>query len=292
MIAQNKKLLLVGPPGAGKTTIKKVYFDKKEPLELVKYPISPSRGLSTDTYSYSNSNLGIFDLAGQENNQWFSDRGKDVFKSSSAILCIFDITSSLELILEFLIKLYKIKKELKLHSCHISVFLHKIDKATPSYVGYKLLSLKKFIIEQHILKEDIQVYETSIDQNYFYNTFSIISSILHDLFDNGTIRMKRSEFDLIKKDFLKIIEDDRLNDVLYEINGPNINYSNNILGLDLERLEDLGLVKIKEFNNIQYFQLTQRAYWLRRGWKMEKNKNVDIDLHSSVKNFNMLLFLK
>ena len=38
MKIQNRKIVLVGPPGAGKTTIKRVYFDKEDPWELLQNP--------------------------------------------------------------------------------------------------------------------------------------------------------------------------------------------------------------------------------------------------------------
>jgi small GTP-binding protein len=289
MIAQNKKILLVGPPGAGKTTIKKVYFDKKAPQELLQHPLGPSRGVSSDRYSYLNSNLGIFDLAGQENDQWLSNKGKSVFRKTSAILCIFDISNSLESIIEFLIKIFQVKKELNLKSCHIIAFLHKVDKVTPSYVTYKISSLKNFIEKQQSLKDDIRIFETSIKRDFFYNTFSIIADVIKELYDNGIIPVDKDEFNRLSQNFSKIIDNDLFDDRTNQTPNEDLEYDNNNLGLDLKNLENIGL--IKQVKNNQYFQLTERAYYLRLGWKQEKLNKIDTKLKSAINNFHILLFL-
>lgn len=286
---QNRKILLVGPPGAGKTTIKKVYFDKVDPWELLQNPLGPSRGFSSNIYSYSNSNLGIFDLAGQENDRWLSDKGKEVFSKTSAIFCIFDINNSIESIIEFLIKIYKVKKELKLESCHINAFLHKIDMANPTYVFHKIKKLKQFIENQHRFRDDIQIFLTSIKKDYFYSTFSIISDILNDLYKKGNIPMKNDDFKSLKEDFSRIIGDDTLSDYVVEKNGQNSKYDNSMVGLDLKILETTGL--IKRCSKTQYFQLTERAHYLKLGWEEEKIKNSDLNLKEKTNNFHILLFL-
>lgn len=286
---QNRKILLVGPPGAGKTTIKKVYFDKVDPWELLQNPLGPSRGFSSNIYSYSNSNLGIFDLAGQENDRWLSDKGKEVFSKTSAIFCIFDINNSIESIIEFLIKIYKVKKELKLESCHINAFLHKIDMANPTYVFHKIKKLKQFIENQHRFRDDIQIFLTSIKKDYFYSTFSIISDILNDLYKKGNIPMKNDDFKSLKEDFSRIIGDDTLSDYVVEKNGQNSKYDTSMVGLDLKILETTGL--IKRCSKTQYFQLTERAHYLKLGWEEEKIKNSDLNLKEKTNNFHILLFL-
>ena len=286
---QNKKILLVGPPGAGKTTIKKAYFDRLDPYELLQNPLDPSRGFSSNLYSYSKSNLGIFDLAGQENDRWLSNKGKEVFSKTSAIFCIFDINNSLESIIEFLIKIYKVKKELKLESCFINVFLHKIDLANPSYVSHKIKKLKQFIENQHRFRDDIQLFETSINKNYYYDTFSIISDILNDLYKKGNISIKNDDFKTLKEDFYRIIGDDTLSDHVVEKNGQNTKYDNSKVGLDLRILETTGLVK--RCSKTQYFQLTERAHYLKIGWEKEKINKSNLNLKEKTNNFHVLLFL-
>lgn len=289
MMTQNKKILLIGPPGAGKTTIKKVYFDKEDPWELFQDTLDPSRGISSNMYSYSDSNLGVFDLAGQENERWLSDKGKNVFSKTSAIFCIFDITNSIESIIEFLIKIYRVKKELNLDSCYINTFLHKIDTANPTYVSHKIKKLKQFIETQHRFRDDIQIFVTSIEKNYFYNTFSIISEILNDLYKEGNIPIKDDNFKLFKENFFRIVGDDTLSDHIIEYKGQKTKYDNSKIGLNLRILEASGL--IKRCSKTQYFQLTERAHYFKVGWEKEKIKNSDLNLEEKTNNFHVLLFL-
>ena len=76
-----QKIVFVGPPKVGKTTIKQVFFEHISPLSLLDNPLEPSRGINSSVYSTFNIDLGIFDLAGQENNIWFSSSSGDIIKS-------------------------------------------------------------------------------------------------------------------------------------------------------------------------------------------------------------------
>ncbi|MFW9973117.1 MAG: hypothetical protein ACFFDF_23240, partial [Candidatus Odinarchaeota archaeon] len=40
-----KKILLVGPPNSGKTSIKKVFFDNIDPSSILENPLTPTRGV-------------------------------------------------------------------------------------------------------------------------------------------------------------------------------------------------------------------------------------------------------
>ena len=62
------KIVLIGPPGTGKTTIKKVYFEMANPLMLLEHTLEPTKGINSCVYSIFDVSLGVFDLAGQENN--------------------------------------------------------------------------------------------------------------------------------------------------------------------------------------------------------------------------------
>ncbi len=42
-------------------------------------------------------------------------------------MCVFDITSPLDSIIEFFVKIFEIKEEVGLQSCKVIIFLHKID---------------------------------------------------------------------------------------------------------------------------------------------------------------------
>ncbi|MEJ2279364.1 MAG: hypothetical protein P8Y70_16730 [Candidatus Lokiarchaeota archaeon] len=94
---------MTGPPDSGKTTIKTVFFHFGNPIMLLKDPMDPTRGINSSIFSIFDSELGIFDLAGQENKIWFTQE-KEIFNKSNVIICIFDVRSSLESIISFLIE--------------------------------------------------------------------------------------------------------------------------------------------------------------------------------------------
>ena len=286
---QNQKLVLVGPPGVGKTTIKEIFFNKISPSQILEMPLEPSRGVNSDAYSYLDSQLGIFDLAGQENKNWFSKKGSEIFERSNAIVCIFDISNSLELIIEFLIKIHKLKGELNLSKCHISAFLHKADKVDPSYVNQKIRRIKEFFETQNILGDEFQIFSTSVMKNYFYDTFSTISEILNKLYDDSIINLDPNEFNNLKSDISFILESDALKQYSTKSNANENNVNSELMLENLKRLEKLGLVKF--IDKFESFQLTERAMYFKIGWEHERNSKSGVDLSRNIETFHVLLIL-
>ena len=90
------------------------------------------------------------------------------------------------------------------------------------------------------------------------------------------------------RDFSEAVQD-IFNDFKFDNADQETKYNNKDIGLDLRSLEDIGL--IKRVRNTQIFRLTERAYYLRIGWKQEKVNNIDNNLKSKIDNFHILLFL-
>ena len=175
---KNKKIVLIGPPGAGKTTIRDVFFENANPLYLLRNPLDPSRGINSNVYSIFNSNIGIFDLAGQENNVWFFNKSVEIFKGSDLIICVFDIRNSLEYITNFLIDIDRIKREFLSSTSTLIVFLHKVDLFNSSYINHKFKVINDFFTIQHQMGTGFKIYFTSITKEFFFDTFSIKSMII------------------------------------------------------------------------------------------------------------------
>lgn len=277
-----KKLVLVGPSGVGKTTLEKVYFEHMNPISLLKEPIQPSRGINSKIYSTSKTDLGVFDLAGQENEIWFSDRGKEVFSESNLIICVFDISNSLESIIKFIIDIYKLKKDLNLVSCNIVAFLHKIDLRSSSYVHRKLKIIQDFITIQHPQGKDFEIYQTSITKDNFYNTFCIISEILNLIIKRENISIKGKEFQKLKNQLSILIKSDinikhNVDDLArsLKINTEEVQFY-------IRELEKLGVVE--SFDDYNFFKLTNRAYYFKTG--LEQN-NIKIGNSGFIKNIDL-----
>ena len=286
----NKKIVFTGPPDVGKTTIKKVFFDHTSPVSLLKNPLQPSRGVNSRVYSTFNFYLGIFDLAGQENKNWFSNKGKDVFTESNIIICVFDIRNTLESIIQFLMGIYKLKKELHLNSCQIIAFLHKIDLRSNSYVNQKLKIIQNFISIQHPQGKNFKIYKTSITIDYFYNTYYIISEILNLIYQRNLTSVDDQEFQKLKKE-LSIIFNLKIN-FIYNITDlvHKFKFNSEDLKNHIERLEKLGFIKV--FDKNQFFKLTDSANYFKVGLEKEFTIIDEIHFNKRIELFHIFLCFK
>jgi len=281
--------MFVGPPGVGKTTIKEIYFEKGDPLTLLENPLFPSRGVNSSKYSLFNSNLGIFDLAGQENNIWFSKSGKEVFNENSIIVCIFDIMNSTESIIRFLVNIYQIIKELNLHSCKIIAFLHKIDLVSPSYVYQKIKAIKKFITIQHPRGGDFEIFKTSIGKEFFYDTYYIILDILNSVFHHDLIPISKQEFQDLKKELSIILMSDHISEYKSDYLVDKFDLDLDKAHLHLQRLEHLGFVN--NFDKFKFFKLTNIAYYFKVGWEKERSNTEENKENKNIELFHIFLCL-
>ena len=93
-MVEKKKIVFVGPSGVGKTTIKNVFFEMANPLYLLKNSIPPTRGFNSTSYHFQDDEVGVFDLAGQENENWFNQE-REIFAYTNLIICVLDVNSYL-----------------------------------------------------------------------------------------------------------------------------------------------------------------------------------------------------
>jgi GTPase SAR1 family protein len=167
------KIILVGPPAAGKTTIRKLFFEGENSSNLLEYALQPTFGEESLIFRTLKEEIGIFDLAGQENERWLESNEKAIFNNTKSIIVIIEISEDIEKILNFIDKVIHVKKEMS-SSAHLFVLIHKIDLKTQ----FNLKRIKKNLNNQ-IKKRDIQkLYFTSIKEKYFTHTFGNILEIL------------------------------------------------------------------------------------------------------------------
>lgn len=288
ILSTNKKIVFTGPPDVGKTTIKEVFFDHSSPISLLENPLKPSMGVNSSIYSTINNDLGIFDLAGQENSVWFSKKGKEIFNDSNIIICVFDIRNSLESIFQFLLKIFKLKQELQLYSCQIIAFLHKIDLRSDTYVNQKLKIIEDFILVQHPHGKDFEIYKTSVKKNHFFNTYFIISEILNIILEKNLFSGIKPDLQELEKELSVILNSEvnlkcKISDLVKKLNFNMKNLENCV-----KKLEELGF--IKTFDECNSFQLTDNAYYFKVG--LEKEFNTDEFLDKKIEIFHVFLHLK
>ncbi len=270
-MANKKKIILIGPPATGKTTITKVFFQKANPIKLLDTSLEPTRGVNSNIFLLFNSQLGIFDLAGQENKNWFL-KDRDVFDQSHVITCVFDINNSSEKIISFLVKIIKIKKELNsLLNCKIIIFLHKIDTVKSSYLSEKIKIIKNYLKSNYTNNGiSIKIFGTSITREYFYNTFQIFLDIINSIYQEDFIPISKTEFEDLKQEIIIIIKCELYVKYKVEHLSYKFNLDINKLNYHLERLEKLGMIEYLSFKN--FIRLTQRCEYLKTGLKKEINK--------------------
>lgn len=165
------KFIIIGPSGVGKTTLKKILFEQKDPFKLLNQSLEPTYGIDTTQYNVGKS-FTVFDLAGQQISEWLST-SSEVFMETDMILLILDIKEDYNVNKEYV----KIIEELRNKYCPnaiYGVFFHKIDllpknKRKDTIQNY-LDSFKEF--------NNIFFYPTSIQKDYFVDTFNYLIILL------------------------------------------------------------------------------------------------------------------
>jgi len=178
----SKKLLIIGFPAAGKTCIKKSFFDKVDPNALlgVSTP-EPTRGLVHFIYSWFNAEIGILDSSGQEFNSYISGDNEEsinAFEGSDIIIYVFDVINWKDQeddVIENLKKIIKTKEALSPANSKIYAFCHKIDLLSDP--DKKSILKVKDILEKQL---HIKASFSSIQPEYIHTLFRSMELILNE----------------------------------------------------------------------------------------------------------------
>jgi GTPase SAR1 family protein len=168
----NRKIILVGPPEGGKTTLRKIFFEGENSTRILDYGLEPTRGHESILLNLRKK-VGIFDLGGQENQRWFESEERSIFYETKVIIVVLDISSPIENILEFIQKILKIRNDLTPLS-HLIILLHKIDLVNQE-TKRRISQLVYIKIEKAKL---VSIYLTSVKREYIADTFSNFIDII------------------------------------------------------------------------------------------------------------------
>ena len=161
----NVKVVLLGRAGVGKTTLKKIFFERANPLLLLKNAIEPTIGAESNLYDMG-MKLAVHDLAGQELNSWLTEE-QYVFDSSDVIFIILESADDWDANIEIYRKVRQILQNSHATSS-ISLIFHKIDLLT----HLQFETLKQNIAElRKTIGINVEIYLTSIHEKYILDTF-------------------------------------------------------------------------------------------------------------------------
>ncbi len=167
--ALEKKIMLIGEAGVGKSTIRQTFFNYDDPKELLKNSLEPTRGVEHFNYVMADMNLLVLDTAGQELEDLLENEPEMQFSGVDVIIYIVDISEYQKENKHIYDLLYKIEKTVKFYSpdAKVSLYLHKIDliedekletlkfRATSRHKGYELTE-----------RAEIPMFFTSIEEKY------------------------------------------------------------------------------------------------------------------------------
>ena len=248
----SKKIVLVGPPKAGKTTLRKIFFEGENSKRLLEFGLEPTHGQES-IYLKLSKNVGIFDLAGQENQRWFETDDKKIFYNVDVLIVVIDISMSLEEIIDFTKKVINIKNDMT-PSCITYVLFHKIDLVQTEKISKLIGALNKIYPSE----KKTNFLFTSVKREYIAKTFSYFIEILNRCLTEEDIRDK-SGFTLLEK-ILKILY------YLHEREFISIrdlktylDYSDIIIQEILEHLISEGYAQYSGIENQEVFFLTSKG---------------------------------
>ena len=179
-----KKILLLGRAAAGKTSIKQVIFEGRDPNNLLKNPLSPTRGIESYPYKWMDLELGLFDTSGQELENLLKEESLqvNVFKSVDVIIYIAEYPRWEKDPAEFIEDIQKALKIIQDNAMNtrLILFLNKMDVV--GEINPKTLKkIAKMLTEVLKLPGLPDIFFTSLSPEFIYSTYKAFSEILGGL---------------------------------------------------------------------------------------------------------------
>lgn len=160
------KLLFLGEPDAGKTSMIQLFFNDENPKTFLTEDIAPTIGAEIRVFDYKNAKVGVFDLAGQEIDRWLDISNGELFYETDAIILCFNLDHDLKKrnYEETITKVHKMIDEFA-PQARLIILLNRYDEFVESRRG-TLQKANKIKYKMENLYQD-PTYITSLISNYF-----------------------------------------------------------------------------------------------------------------------------
>ncbi len=175
----SKKVVFIGPSGAGKTTLRKIFFEGENSTKLLEYALEPTFGEESLILRLPgiNEDIGIFDLAGQENERWLNSSDNSIFYETKILIVVIDSTASSDNNIDFIRKVIDVRNKLT-PKTRIFLLIHKID-----LISQKKIRDVNSAISTILPKDNsIKYYFTSLKKKYFTQILSNFIEIMKSCF--------------------------------------------------------------------------------------------------------------
>ncbi len=176
-----KKVILVGRPAVGKTTIEKVIFRNEDPNDLLLFPLESTIDIKYTIHNLLDLKISLVDTAGQSlpiylNNE---EKQRELFGDASALIYVFGYNiwfKTSQEIFDDIRAIYHINENNK-YGAKIFLFFHKIDLIY-QVNAKKLNLLRSEILDQLDLPLELQIYFTSLHPNLIHSTYNAFFDII------------------------------------------------------------------------------------------------------------------
>ncbi len=265
------KILLLGRANTGKSSIKQVIFEGKDPKELLSKPLAPTIGLKPKVYSWLDLDLSIFDTVGQRFNDYLENEKQKmmVFSSVTTVIYLFDykmwindktlIFNDIKAISEV------IKKEPD--PINFVLFFHKIDLIEENVREEKINDIKKVIGDQFSL----EIYFTSLYPSLIYELYTAFCKQLSQLSEESAFIRGILKEGIKNNSKTMLFITNENNNIIAQIFTPDfnfkiINYVHNIIAninLVFEDTDAENKIKFLTLSMIDDYNIVMRKLKVR-----------------------------
>jgi len=251
----SKKIIFVGPSGAGKTTLKKLFFEGENSTKLLEYALEPTYGEESLIIKLPGleEDIGIFDLAGQENERWLSSEANSIFYETRIIIVVIDVSANLESTIDFISRIIEIRNQLTPET-KIYVLLHKID-----LIGEKRIrDISEGIKHKFSSEKLLKFLFTSLKKKYLTQTLSYFIEIMKACLVDETSE-EALMFNVIDESMKLIHLIDESIILPRENLHEKLNRPENLVNFLIKSLVLKGHLKIETNNNQELISLTEKG---------------------------------